>query len=160
MKYIKLKLKPNANTADAMRAMRAISVAIGEEVELPRLDEVIFESKTDAQTIISISWGAFALTDVAKISQNQKLINYSRRRSLRHGHWAAVLGEWKRTVRMVARIGNCRPAVAMFSGRRDCDAEIERLMSHYNDEPISVSFATTDGQLIEEWASQPFWHVV
>lgn len=160
MKYIKLKLNPNANTADAMRAMRAISVAIGEEVELSRLDEVIFEAKTDAQTIISISWGAFAVTEVANFSQSQELINYSRRRSLRHGHWASLLGEWKRTVRMVARIGNCRPAVAMFSGRRDCDAEVERLMSHYNDEPVSLSFSTTDGRVIEEWASQPFWHVV
>lgn len=160
MKYIKLKLKPNANTADAMRAMRAISVAIGEEVELSRLDEVIFESRTDAQTIISISWGAFAVTDVSNFSQNPKLINYSRRRSLRHGRWASLLGEWKRTVRMVASIGNCRPAVAMFSGRRDCDAEVERLMSHYSDEPVSLSFSTTDGQLIEEWESLPFWHVV
>lgn len=160
MKHIKLKLKPNANTGDALRAMRAISVAIGEEVELSRLDEVIFDSKTDAQTIVSISRGAFALSVAADGGNLQKLINYSRRRSLRHGHWAAVLGEWKRTVRMVARIGSCRPAVAMFSGRRDCDAEIERLMSHYNDEPISVSFATTDGQVIEEWESLPFWHVV
>lgn len=151
--------KSGASRADLIRVARYISIAIGERITTADLPRLIFESQTEIQILNSYGNQCFEV-HTKFFPHVRGLINYTSIRRKRNVHWANILGEHRGIIHMSLRVSNCRPTVARFTTRADCDAELLRLMEYYlDDERVEVCFRA-HGVIVEEWVSLPTWHVV